>query len=602
MGEKKLDEVQTETIKGTSPLDGIGFFNEFPQDLKEQIASFAQYVNLEEEQEILKQGELNNTLYFLLIGTVGIYVDGGMVAKLSRKGDLLGEMSVITNKPCSATIITKTPVKLLSLDAEKFQAATAGSKEEIEHILYRIYANILSDKLKITNQKAKFAEDANLKLQGAKEELEEMNKGLEEKVQERTSDLQSRTDALIKFSQKLEQKNTELIMSAKKLEEMYQTRDVTFEKLENLHSKHLKPLFSTLKDVHDMAKGEFRESLKEGLEKIETLLKVLHPLTESFSAEKSMKSKKVLLLDSVRKRQVVAKMALGGTGVDLEMADSLETAKEFIANNTPDLVLVETEMAEIIDFINTNYPQIRSVLMTSNNVQSYFESLSNLKTIPNIVSRNENDKSFTIKNIMTTVTKLSSRDIFGLEKYLSWGVEVQEADIHSSDQRQELIDQMQAYFKNFGVRNSILGSVATVLEEILMNAIYDAPTDKEGKSLYNHLPRTEKVQLKGSEYSKLRYASDGTFLAVSVVDPFGSLTGKVILNYLKSCYGGESAGHLNENANKGGAGRGLHQIIENSDLVVFNVSPGIRTEVIALFNIVPGVEHETQPSFHFFVS
>ncbi|HWU42330.1 MAG TPA: hypothetical protein VN132_02795, partial [Bdellovibrio sp.] len=67
-------------------------------------------------------------------------------------------------------------------------------------------------------------------------------------------------------------------------------------------------------------------------------------------------------------------------------------------------------------------------------------------------------------------------------------------------------------------------------------------------------------------------------------------------DYLISCYKG-AAGSLN--TNKGGAGRGLHQIIENADLTIFNVKKGVRSEVICLFNI-DGHKREAQPSFHYF--
>ena len=79
-----------------------------------------------------------------------------------------------------------------------------------------------------------------------------------------------------------------------------------------------------------------------------------------------------------------------------------------------------------------------------------------------------------------------------------------------------------------------------------MNAIYDAPRDKStGKSIYNHLPRTEQVELKDEEQSQFKYASDGLFMAISVEDPFGGLTKGILLNYLDSCYGGR-AGELNK--------------------------------------------------------
>jgi hypothetical protein len=74
--------------------------------------------------------------------------------------------------------------------------------------------------------------------------------------------------------------------------------------------------------------------------------------------------------------------------------------------------------------------------------------------------------------------------------------------------------------------------------------------------------------------------------------------GEIILDYLKSCYSGQ-AGELNKQ--KGGAGRGLHQIVENSDLVVFNISPRMRTEVIALFQVDTKTNSEKTPSFHLFI-
>ena len=89
-------------------------------------------------------------------------------------------------------------------------------------------------------------------------------------------------------------------------------------------------------------------------------------------------------------------------------------------------------------------------------------------------------------------------------------------------------------------------------------------------------------------------------IAVSVQDPFGSLKGSVILRYLEANYGG-MAQDINSTENKGGAGRGLHQIVENSDLVVFNVDPRKKTEVIALFNVEAKETAINNPSFHLFV-
>jgi hypothetical protein len=174
-------------------------------------------------------------------------------------------------------------------------------------------------------------------------------------------------------------------------------------------------------------------------------------------------------------------------------------------------------------------------------------------------------------------------------------VEVREHKIQKSTERQMLNDEMRQHFSKLGVRGSVLDSVGVVLEELLMNAIYDAPMDAAGNSLYNKLPRTTAVDLKPNEQGVLRYALDGTLLAISVEDPFGGLTAKTIINYLDSCYSGKEG---TMQADKGGAGRGLHQIVENSMFVVFNVQPRRRTEIIAFFDIVPGAKEAVGPMLH----
>jgi len=257
-------------------------------------------------------------------------------------------------------------------------------------------------------------------------------------------------------------------------------------------------------------------------------------------------------------------------------------------------------MLELGNLATAKNPNVQLVLVTSEMVPNYLPQLRKLSTIPHIVSRNEEDRTFTIKNILTTVIKLLGRDLFGLEKYMAWGVDVQSRLIVSSSKRGDAMAEVDRYFEKLGVRRSNRDRMRTVLEEMLMNAIYDAPADKDGVALYNHLPRTTELNLKPEEQSIMRFATDGLIVAVSVQDPFGSLKGSTLLKYLEHNYAG-NFGDINAQEGKGGAGRGLHQIVENSDLVVFNIEPGRRTEAIALFNVEAKESILNHPSFHFFV-
>lgn len=555
-----------------------------PDGLVDHLAQASELITLPVNSHILQQGKVNEHLYFLLDGEVGVYVDGGRVSKLHCRGDLLGEMSVISSKSTGATLVTESDVNLLRVDSKVFSEISGPEQHYYRSILYRICAKVLADKLNVTNQKVKHFEELNLQMAATQADLEESNSSLERKVEERT--------------QKLEQQNAELMVGKRKMEELLNNKRVLFQKLSEFHDSHLSPLKNFLDDVRKKYPEE--TTVNDARRVVFDVQQLLGPLTDQYSAEQAMHSKRVLLADSNKKQQIIAKMALGGSGVELDLVSSMAEGEEKIKGKDYDLVFVDSAMLELGNIVKAKNPNVGLVLMTSDQIPVYLPALKKLSAIPHIVSRDEGDRTFTVKNIMTTVTKLLSRDLFGLEKYLSWGVEIQSRSVVSSKQRTDILAEIDIYFEKIGVRRANRDRIHAVLEEMLMNAIYDAPVGADGKSLYNHMSRATELVLKPEEQGLVRFATDGMLIAVSVQDPFGSLQGSTILRYLEHNYAG-SAAKLNPSENKGGAGRGLHQIVENSDLVVFNVDPGKKTEAIALFNVEVKETSNKNPSFHLFI-
>jgi CRP-like cAMP-binding protein len=538
----------------------VPIFAGFPVSMIEQLQKAASVVTIDPESTILKQGDLNNNLYFLVLGTVEVYVDGGLVAALRRKGDLLGEMSVITSKPCSATIIAKTPVELICIDVLQFKKVLGDNTEQYDHILYRIYSQILTDKVNITNQRAKRVESMLDALERAKNELQDINSQMERRVVERTQALQSG--------------------------------------LQELMNVHLQKLSVSLKSAESKVAKEIKPLLVDGLSQVDNVVRFLEPLVQRFNLEVSMKNKRVLLAQAERKSQTISKMALGGTGVAIDTGMNYDESLKKIIDEKYDIIMVDSGTLALVDTIQKLPSKPKVVYVDTKGIKDGLLKLEGFRALPSIVILREEDRAGCIRNIMTTLSKLTGPNIFGLEKYLNLGVDVRELKVENSQQRQGLIQKMKNHFSSLGIRGSILDTAGIVLEEMLMNAIYDAPTDASGQFKYNQLPRTTLVELKPNEQSLLRFATDGTLLAVSVQDPFGSLSADIILNYLRSCYSGQE-GTMQHG--KGGAGRGMHQIIENSTFVVFNVHPQRHTEVIAFFDVVPGPKEELAPMLHYFI-
>jgi CRP-like cAMP-binding protein len=579
---RKIEHLDVEAILADFSFYPV--FIGFPHDILMKIAEHSVMVEFPARTEILTQGQPNDQIYFLSRGQVGVYVDGERVSKLQNKGDLVGEMSVITNRPVAATILAETEVTLVQVDSRKFLNHTGPERDLHQATLYRVYATVLSEKLSSTNQKAKHFEQMTDQLQAMQWDLEEANRTLEQKVEERT--------------QKLEQQNAELTAGKNKMEEMLNAKRFIFQKLTEFNEKHLIPLKTSLDEMRRQNPNEITISSARSV--VFDLQRSLGPLTEQYSGEQAIQGKRVLLADANKKQQIIAKMALGGTGVLLDLVSSVEEGREKLEANKYDLVIFDPPNLELGNHARSVCPSMHTVLMTSDQVPTYLPALKRLSAIPNIVSRNEGDRTFTIKNIVTTVTKLLSQDLFGLEKYLSWGADIQSRQVTSSRQREQIIADVDAYFEKLGVRRSNRDRIRNVLEEMLMNAIYDAPVDASGKSIFNHLPRTHELVLKPEQQGLVRFGTDGMLVAISVQDPFGSLKSSVLLKYLEANYSGQAA-DLNAAEGKGGAGRGLHQIVENSDLVVFNVESAKKTEAIALFNVEAKEAAQQNPSFHLFM-
>lgn len=584
-----------------SILVSLEFFRHFPDELVNQLENYIQLRKYEVGEVLLSQGQMNKDLYFLLSGRLSISVDGGIVAEMNRRGDLVGEMSVISQQPVTATITATKPSEVLIISAEDINSLHGAKNEGFQNALYRVYAQDLANKLRITNQKAKYFEDLTNQLTQAQEELREINRDLEKKVEKRTLDLKKRTEDLQASHKTLEAQNAELTASHRKMEELYFTRQLTFQKLEELYSHSLIPLQKTLTQIeHEAQSGAPRNLVKKASHELSEVLNLLEPVTSIYSSQLAMKTKKVLLAEPDMKSQMLAKMALGGTGVSLDIVSNLAEGMAVLSQKTYDIIFVSSETLDLGELAYVANPACHTIFMTSERPDQYLTKLRENKVMPHIVSRDSEDRAFTIKNILTSVTKLASGDIFGLDKYLAWGSNLRRTAILGSDQRSQLIADMDTLFSGLGIRRTVRDRAAAVLEELLMNAIYDAPVDRQGQSLHNHKSRLEEIHLLPEHQGQLLFGTDGMILAVSVSDPFGSLKGETILHYLERCYGGAETGH-SQGANKAGGGRGLYQIIENSDLVVFNIKPGVRTEVIAIFNVDPKEVRQKYPSFHLFM-
>jgi hypothetical protein len=219
--------------------------------------------------------------------------------------------------------------------------------------------------------------------------------------------------------------------------------------------------------------------------------------------------------------------------------------------------------------------------------------------VRNLIAKN--DEPLDPDELIVTSSKMLRRDIFGLDKYLMWGVEPYRLEIRDSRNKMDYVHEVSEYARKLGCNERLIEMVETVVDELVTNAIYNAPRDRDGQAKYAKMSRREHVTLEEHEVAALEFACDGNHIAVSQSDPFGALTHDTIVSYLNRCL---VKGPQQLSDASGGAGIGLYRVFQSLSKFIINIDPGKKTEVISLIDLRLSMKQFRQlpKSFHIFVA
>ncbi len=96
-------EFQPEKI--ISILKASRLLNQFDEVQLTQLIAFSSVERFENGARIIEEKQENKNIYILLEGRVEVYVGDEFILKLRRKGDIIGEMSVITKSLTTASVV-----------------------------------------------------------------------------------------------------------------------------------------------------------------------------------------------------------------------------------------------------------------------------------------------------------------------------------------------------------------------------------------------------------------------------------------------------------------------------------------------------------------
>ena len=151
------------------------------------------------------------------------------------------------------------------------------------------------------------------------------------------------------------------------------------------------------------------------------------------------------------------------------------------------------------------------------------------------------------------------------------------------------------FFESHGVSERILTTIHDVSEELVMNALYNAPAEAG----YFDRPRSraEDVALPADRACEISYGIEGPTAYIRVRDTFGALQRPRLMQVLNRI-SGMSEVKLDES--RGGAGLGMWRIFSAAMAVTVTVIPGALTDIIVAVDVKAGRRSVRPAAVHLF--
>ncbi len=170
----------------------------------------------------------------------------------------------------------------------------------------------------------------------------------------------------------------------------------------------------------------------------------------------------------------------------------------------------------------------------------------------------------------------------GAAPYLIDGFSITESTISSSNDKDAVLNTVLELAAALDLSDEKKRRIEVSAEELLLNALYDAPRGPDGKSLHAGVDRRTPVHLEPGSHVRLQYGCDGRNFVVSIADRYGALDRPPVVKSLSKLLDPQGP---RPTAGISGAGLGLMLTYSAANQLVIHALPGRFTEVTAVMHV-----------------
>lgn len=301
-------------------------------------------------------------------------------------------------------------------------------------------------------------------------------------------------------------------------------------------------------------------------------------------------SKTALLISNKPDDKIFAEEVASVVGLPLEVAETPAEGAEIIADDEAKVILADASSEK-------SYQELEAAIqdkvgLFSDKIEPnhiHFLSNQNIEKVKyliqsplfgNFVLKNYGDPKEAGQHYGLYVASTISDRAFGLSKLLKPGTKIQTVKLQSSVQKQGAVEAVKNYVLAAKFQSRMATVIANAVDEILMNAMFDAPIDELGRPLYAAVSRATMLKLEGKQSVEVQIGFDGKYIGVTAIDLFGSLDKAKLLSHISKIYAEEE---YKVKTSVAGAGIGLATVFRSGGTFVFSSESRSRTEVTIMF-------------------
>ena len=145
-----------DNIENLQKLLGISALKNFETKSLQKLLRLSRIREYEDGEVIIREGDLDPWLYFLLSGKIRVSKEDLEINTIDKKGEIFGEMRIVDFMQRSASVVAVGKTICLAVDtsAKNRISAQDPTDEKLDFLLllYRIFAEYMSIRLRVTNE------------------------------------------------------------------------------------------------------------------------------------------------------------------------------------------------------------------------------------------------------------------------------------------------------------------------------------------------------------------------------------------------------------------------------------------------------------------